>query len=38
MGSKPNVTNKPKLTYLEEVQDLKSLMDSRRKITPLRRH
>jgi hypothetical protein len=37
-GSKPNVTNKPKLTYLEEVQDLKSLMDSRRKITPLRRH
>jgi hypothetical protein len=37
-GSKPNVTNKPKPTYLEEVQDLKSLMDSRRKITPLRRH
>ncbi|EFX83122.1 hypothetical protein DAPPUDRAFT_240483 [Daphnia pulex] len=26
-GSKPNVTNKPKLTYLEEVQDLKSIMD-----------
>jgi hypothetical protein len=36
-GSKRNVTYKPKLTCLEEVQDLRSFLDSRRGITPLRR-